>query len=107
MFHSVSLLSQAPLARGSRALPSVLFNRVMQLGPEDQASMLEVISDCFTSPSLESDESLDSDSDDSPGVDENMPVIPDVDEDMPVTISMHTEGKISYYNNYYYKKHKQ
>ena len=25
MFHSVSLLSQAPLARGSRALPSVLF----------------------------------------------------------------------------------
>ena len=24
MFHSVSLLSQAPLARGSRALPSVL-----------------------------------------------------------------------------------
>ena len=27
MFHSVSLLSQAPLARGSRALPSVLFNK--------------------------------------------------------------------------------
>ena len=26
MFHSVSLLSQAPLARGSRALPSVLFS---------------------------------------------------------------------------------
>ena len=25
MFHSVSLLSQVPLARGSRALPSVLF----------------------------------------------------------------------------------
>ena len=25
MFHSVSLLSQAPLERGSRALPSVLF----------------------------------------------------------------------------------
>ena len=27
MFHSVSLLSQAPLARGSSALPSVLFNK--------------------------------------------------------------------------------
>ena len=25
MFHSVSLFSQAPLARGSRALPSILF----------------------------------------------------------------------------------
>ena len=28
MFHSVSLLSQAPLACGSRALPIVLFNCV-------------------------------------------------------------------------------
>ena len=27
MFHSVSLFSQAPLAHGSRALPSVLFNK--------------------------------------------------------------------------------
>ena len=62
-------------------------NRVMQLGPEDQASMLEVISDYFTSPSQESDESLDSDSDDSP----------DVDEDVPESISMHTVGKINYY----------
>ena len=27
MFHSVNLLSQAPIARGSCALPSVLFNK--------------------------------------------------------------------------------
>ena len=66
---------------------ALVVNRVMQLGPEDQASMLEVISDYFTSPSQESDESLDSDSDDSP----------DVDEDVPESISMHTEGKINYY----------
>ena len=31
MFHSVSLLSQAPLASGSRALPSVLFENSIQL----------------------------------------------------------------------------
>ena len=67
-------------------------NRVIQLGPEDQVSMLEVISVYFTSQSQESDESLDSDSD---------------DEDMPVTISMHTEYKINYFKNYYYKKHNQ
>ena len=30
MFHSVSLLSQAPLARGSRALPSVLFHHALE-----------------------------------------------------------------------------
>ena len=71
--------------------------RLMQLGPEDQASMLEVISDYFTSPSQESDETLDSDSDDIPDVVEDMPVSPDVDEGMPVTIGMHTEGKINYY----------
>ena len=69
-------------------------NRVMQLGPEDQASMLKVVSDYFTSPSQESDQTFDSDSDDSHDVDEDMPVNPEFDEDMPVTISMHTEGKI-------------
>ena len=31
MFHSVSLLSQAPFARGSRALPSVLFSIIKVL----------------------------------------------------------------------------
>ena len=31
MFHSVSLLSQAPLVRGSRALPSVLFKSCYDL----------------------------------------------------------------------------
>ena len=30
MFHSVSLLSQAPLARGSRALPSILLSNEVQ-----------------------------------------------------------------------------
>ena len=33
MFYSVSLFSQAPLARGSRALPSVLFNKASHLKP--------------------------------------------------------------------------
>ena len=31
MFHSVSLVSQAPLARGSRALPSVMFYSVVSV----------------------------------------------------------------------------
>ena len=51
---------------------------MMQLSPEDQASMLDVIPDYFTSPSQEYDESLDSDSDDIPDVDADMPVSPDV-----------------------------
>ena len=33
MFHSVSLLSQAPLARGSCALPSVLLVHAVKLKP--------------------------------------------------------------------------
>ena len=42
MFHSVSLFSQAPLARGSRALPSVLFDTVAE-GAEGPSSGFEVI----------------------------------------------------------------
>ena len=38
MFHSVSLFSQAPLARGSRALPSVLFSKLTWNLPLNGAS---------------------------------------------------------------------
>ena len=40
MFLSVSLLSQAPLARGSRALPSVLFSKLTWNLPWNGASPL-------------------------------------------------------------------
>ena len=41
MFHSVSLFSQAPLARGSRALPSVLFNNAFYKLEKNQIFMVE------------------------------------------------------------------
>ena len=40
MFHSVSLLSQAPLARGSRALPSVLLKEVSESALTPSLSVL-------------------------------------------------------------------
>ena len=43
MFHSVSLLSQAPLARGSRALPSVLLNNVVITTVIEMVEMVEIL----------------------------------------------------------------
>ena len=43
MFHSVSLLSQAPLARGSCALPSVLFNNVVITTFIEMVEMVEIL----------------------------------------------------------------
>ena len=44
MFHSVSLFSQAPLARGSHALPSVLYSECYRKSPN-----FSVIADEVTS----------------------------------------------------------
>ena len=43
MLHSVSLLSQAPLARGSRALPSVLLNNVVITTVIKMVEMVEIL----------------------------------------------------------------